>query len=106
MYLQYYKRAVRRNAAVMCLCYAERSGAAKNGWGLVDSGSRLIDFLLSSAALCNHDNTRLLAVLGMMSAAKGKGQGPETLITVHFRPLIYCEALKPKRNHRKKDTFF
>ena len=76
MYLQYYKRVVRRNAAVMCLCYAERSGAAKNGWGLVDSGSRLIDFLLSSAAPCNHDNTRLLAVLGMMSAAKGKGQGP------------------------------
>jgi hypothetical protein len=41
----------------------------------------------------------------MMSAAKGKGQGPETLITVHFRPLICCEALEPKRNQRKKTLF-
>lgn len=43
------------------------------GGGLVDCGSRLIDFLLSSAAPGNHDNTWLLLVLGMLSAAKDKG---------------------------------
>jgi hypothetical protein len=73
--------------------------------GVGGSGSRLIDFLFSSAARCNHDNTRLLAVLGMMSAAKGKGQGPYTLITVHARLLSYGEALKPKRKQRKEDSF-
>lgn len=89
--VQYYKRADRRNAAVMCLCYAERSGTARDGWGSVDCGSRLIDFFLSSAAPGNHDNTRLLVVLGMLSAAEDKGA---KALSANYSTFSYIPLLR------------